>query len=164
MIFEDFPFLQTPPIKPPPISETQAILPLLAEKYHMRLCNMIYEPSLVSNQPNVKLEIEMDSEQLEKLCAELRKAVLTPFVSDGYPWTVPVSALHKTIQYTSDDYGTGTLTIDNRPCIKCTAEQKENFIRMIEKYCDTCFLGTCEPEDEDDCRKCLERRVRWEIE
>ena len=53
---------------------------------------------------------------------------------------------------------------DSRMKIKCTEEPKEKFIGMVEKYCDTCFLDKCDAEDDYDCRKCLERRVKWEIE
>lgn len=142
---------------PPPISEARGILPLLAEKYHIQLCNVMYEPSLVSNQPRVRLEIEMDSESMKQLCEDLRRAVLEPIIPSPYvTYTTSTTPLPPSV--------TITPISDGRPFIRCTAEQKENFIRMIEKYCDTCFLGTCDPQDEDDCRKCLERRVHWEIE
>lgn len=101
----------------------------------------------------------MDIDKLNQLCEDMKKALESSLMDISYVTSTTPLPPAFTLTSISD----GGLS-DGRPYIKCTAEQKEKFIQMIERYCDTCFLGNCDPQDEDDCRKCLERRVRWEIE
>ena len=129
---------------PPPPQTHYGILHMLEDRYHMQIettinHSVMYNPSMVS------MEITMSEDNLKRFCDDIHT----------FWWGTPVTNLPQM---------TITPVDDGRPYIKCTAEQKENFIQMIERYCDTCFLGNCEAEDADDCRKCLERRVRWEIE
>ena len=49
--------------------------------------------------------------------------------------------------------------------IRCTKEEKEQVIKLAEEKWETCmFESGCDPQDDYDCRKCLERRIRWEID
>ena len=101
----------------------------------------------------------MDIDRLNQLCDDMRKALESSLMDIVHTTsTTPLPPM-----FTLTPIGEGESS-DDRPYIKCTPEQKEKFIQMIERYCDTCFLGNCEAEDADDCRKCLERRVRWETE
>lgn len=132
---------------PPQTTSPMSILRMLGDKYNMQINNVMMTNSLYTS-PRVDMEINMDILDLEKLCDDIKKSLITPLTASIPTFGSRIS----------------DVVSDDRPCIKCTLEQKENFIRMIERYCDTCFLGDCDPQDEDDCRKCLERRVRWETE
>ena len=49
--------------------------------------------------------------------------------------------------------------------IRCTPEEKEQVIKLAEEKWEKCiFKSGCDPQDDYDCRKCLERRVRWVID
>lgn len=103
-----------------------------------------------------------DSEQLEQFRKDLEKFIYTPIYEATYSdHTIPFPSIDFSVNAGSPRPPTET---DDRPCMRCTKEQKEKFISMVEKYCDTCFLdGSCEAQDDYDCRKCLERRMRWEL-
>lgn len=132
------------------------VLRMMAEKYGMSINAMVNHT--ITATPKIDLEITMDAERLEQLREDLRRAVFTPMPwAQGLPYvTTTTTCIPPSV--------TITPVSDGRPCMICTKEQKEKFISMVERYCDTCFLdGTCEEQDDYDCRKCLERRMRWEL-
>lgn len=146
-------------IEPVPRPDIHDVLGMLQMKYQMNISNFMIEQGVMFNPPRITMEVSMDTERLTQLCEDIKNSLLA---LEFNPWGVSYST--STTPLPPEMSMTVTPVEDDRPCIKCTAEHKENFIRMIEKYCDTCFLGECDPQDGDDCRKCLERRVRWEIE
>ena len=140
-----------------------SLVEALYDKYRMQINNVMFEQRLDWFPPKVRMEIEMDSERLEQFRKDLEKFIHTPL------YDVPMYSTH-TISFPSIDYGVGEscprppVETDDRPCMRCTKEQKEKFISMVEKYCNECFLDSnCEEQDDYDCRKCLERKVRWEL-
>lgn len=55
-----------------------------------------------------------------------------------------------------------TVGIHQELSIECTPEEKEKIIRLAEEKWEKCmFESGCDPQDDYDCRKCLERRITW---
>ena len=141
-----------------PQNDIVDVVQLLRERYRAYVNNVMFEQSTAMFfPPKVRLEVEMDAEKLSQLHEDMKKALTTPlyasmpihFPSLDYETRFPVAEVSE--------------VPDDRPCMRCTKEQKEKFISMVETYCDTCFLDDCEAQDDYDCRKCLERKVRWEL-
>lgn len=154
----------------PPPQTPYGILRLLEDKYRMQI-EMTVNHNMYSP-PMISMEINMSEDSLKQFCDDIHTSLTSPGAVPIYmngdlygaatPHTTPLKAWMR--QVITEPLIAEPTVDDGRPCIKCTAEQKEKFIQMIERYCDTCFLGDCEAEDADDCRKCLERRVRWETD
>ena len=70
--------------------------------------------------------------------------------------------------YLWDDAGRplgGILIAPKFQCfIKCTPLMKETIMRLAERSWDRCpFIDGCKSQDEYNCRKCLERRIKWNL-
>lgn len=140
------------------MSNVSRALNKLREKYHIQQIDVTQEHWGMAS-----LTFHMDEHHLNRMCSELEEILDVP--------NVPVSIDRKKLESVFEPlppYGDWRPFVpepkkDDRPMIKCTKERKEKFIDMVERYCDSCFLGECDPKDDYDCRKCLERRVHWEI-
>ena len=120
------------------------------------------QPNIPS--PNVEIRWDTDTAFGDPYSSKLRLPNTLPLITlcDGATLFMPQTSW----RWDDPAFPLGGVVITPRlQCfIKCTPLMKETLIRLAEHSWNKCpFTGGCDSQDEYSCRKCLERRIKWDL-